>query len=70
MCSGWPPESTTVVIIDATCDAAHVAHNVAMHSDGIEHKGQEEMSLGGESLRYKSNFWMTLTVMTPTTLTN
>ena len=50
------PESTAVVTIGAPSDAAHVAHNFAMHIDEIEHKGQAEVSLAGRKFTIQKQF--------------
>lgn len=50
------PEATAVVTIGAPFDAAHVAHNFAMHIDEIEQQGQAEVSLGGRKFTIQKQF--------------
>ncbi|WP_158769833.1 bifunctional alpha/beta hydrolase/OsmC family protein [Paraglaciecola sp. L1A13] len=50
------PESTAVITIGAPFEAAHVAHNFAMHIDEIEQKGQAEVSLGGRKFTIQKQF--------------
>lgn len=49
-------EATAVVTIGAPSDAAHVAHNFALHLDDIEKNGKAEVNLAGRVFTIEKQF--------------